>query len=358
MNTAFIYSDRFADFSYGADHPMRPMRLGLTRELIEEKGLLDLPGAELVEARKATEEEVLLAHTPEYIAALKKADSGEVPPDGGRYGLGFGDNPSFPGVYEWSCYSAGASVQAAEFVAGGKVRTAFNIAGGLHHAMAERAAGFCYINDPVVAIKYLAGLGKRVAYVDIDAHHGDGAEAAFYDTDRVLTVSLHESGEFLFPGTGSSKDIGTGKGKGYSVNLPFPPGTGDDLFVRGFNAVVPSFMEAFAPDVLVTQLGVDTFASDPITHLQLTTNGFEEMVRGFRALGLPWVALGGGGYEMDNVKRAWTLAWAVMNHAEGMEGLASIRDKPAPDTSGEDDRKAVQTGIDYLLKEVLPLIGS
>lgn len=355
MKTAFLYSERFADISYGADHPMRPVRLKLTYELIKECGLFNATGAQIVEARKAEEDEILLFHTPDYIRALKEADRGIIPEDGAVYGLGLQDNPAFRGVFEWSCYSTGASIQAAELVSKGKVDIAFNIAGGLHHAMSDRASGFCYLNDPAVAIKYLLNLDKRVAYVDIDAHHGDGVEAAFYSTDKVITISLHESGHYLFPGTGFPKDMGEGSGRGYAVNLPFPPRTGDELFLLGFERLVPDFVEAFRPDILVTQLGVDTFRGDPITHLNLTTNGFERMVERFKSFGIPWVALGGGGYDLDNVKKAWTIAWAIMNGAQAPERL---KERPVKDEMDRTGRKGVERDIDFLRKEVLPLVKS
>jgi len=321
MKTAFLYSDNFGSFSYGGGHPMRPARLRLTYELIEALGLLFLSGARRVEARPAEESELLLFHTPEYIRILKEANTGIIPVGASPFGLGFGDNPVFKGVYEWSCYSTGASVQAADLVASGRRGCAFNICGGLHHAMPSRASGFCYLNDAAVAIKHLVNMGKRVAYVDIDAHHGDGVEYAFYDTDRVLTISLHESGQWLFPGTGMVTDTGVGVGEGFAVNLPLPPSTCDEQYVKAFDSVVPPFIEAFSPDVLVTQLGVDSFETDPLTHLSLTTNGFEELIKRFRSFGLPWVALGGGGYELSNVARAWTLAWAIMNDAEVPERM-------------------------------------
>lgn len=358
MKTAFIYSDKFSAVTYGADHPMRSMRLGLTYDMIKESGLLDLPGAQLIAARKATEQELLLIHTPEYIDMLRQCDSGQPPSGAAVYALGAGDNPVFKGVFEWSSYSAGASVQAAELVASGECRgenvVAFNIAGGLHHAMAARAAGFCYLNDPAVAIARLLELGKRVAYIDIDAHHGDGVEAAFYETNKCLTISIHESGRYLFPGTGFPGDIGAGAGKGYAVNLPMPPGAGDSLFVRGFQEVVPCFLDAFSPDVIVTQLGVDTFRTDPITHLNLTTAGFEEMLAFFKSTNLPWVALGGGGYNMDNVRRAWTLAWAVMCGVEPPEGV--VNDEPADNAGIVDDYKYIEKDVTFLKSEVLPLV--
>ncbi len=313
MGTAFIYSDQFWKYDYGSGHPMRPIRLKLTWELIRSCGLLDIHGSRLIEARKATVEEVLYYHNEDYIRVLSQSNTGTVPEDGERYGLGYGDNPVFEGVYDWSLYSTGASVQGAELVSKGEADIAFNICGGLHHARAGRASGFCYINDPVVAICHLVRAGKRVLYVDIDAHHGDGVQAAFYDTDRVLTVSIHESGLYLFPGTGLPEEAGEGVGEGYSINIPLPPGAGDELFCRAFGMVVPGCVERFKPDILVTQLGVDTFRTDPITHLNLTTNGLEKMVRCLGSFSLPWLALGGGGYNLSNVARGWAIAWAIMN---------------------------------------------
>ena len=360
MKKVFLYNDKFSDVSYGSSHPMRPERLGLTYGLIKKHELLNPEKTALVEARKATESEVLLFHTKEYVEALKIADTGSVEELGKeavKFGLGYCDNPAFKGVYEWSRYVTGASVQASEMVAAGEADAAFNIGGGLHHAIAGKASGFCYIDDPVVAIKRLLHLNKRVAYVDIDAHHGDGVEAAFYDTDKVLTISIHESGFYLFPGTGFPENMGEGRGKGYAVNLPMPPSTGDELFVHGFNEIVPPALKAFKPDILVTQLGVDTFHSDPITHINLTTNGFEEMVRAFKGLGIPWVALGGGGYNMDNVKRAWTLAWAIMAGEDGEE-LDVLRDAPLRQSVSAREEREAEAAIKFLRENVLPLIKS
>jgi acetoin utilization protein AcuC len=206
-------------------------------------------------------------------------------------------------------------------VANGEGEVAFNIAGGLHHAMKSKASGFCYVNDPVIGILRLLNRGKRVAYIDIDAHHGDGVQKAFYQTDRVLTISLHESGYSLFPGTGFEYEIGEGKGEGYSVNLPFLPDTDDEVYLWAFEEIVPELVRAFHPDVVVTQLGVDTFCNDPLTNLHLSIFGFEKVVRRIKDLAPKWVALGGGGYDISNVARAWTSAWAVMNGIELSEEL-------------------------------------
>jgi acetoin utilization protein AcuC len=322
MKTAFIYSDDFAKFDYGPGHPLKPFRLKLTYELIQAYGLLSLPDVRVVEAKPAGEEDLLLYHTHDYLEVLKAANSGIGVPGQERYGLGFEDNPIFEGVYEWSRLVTGASLQAAELVDSNEVAIAFNISGGLHHALASSASGFCYINDPVIAISSLLKKGRRVAYIDIDAHHGDGVQEAFYRTDKVLTISLHESGRYLFPGTGFENETGEGEGKGCAVNIPLPPSCDDELFVYAFNEVVPLLIERFRPDIVVGQLGVDSFRTDPLAHLNYTTNGFCEVVRKMKELSPRWIALGGGGYEITNVARAWTLAWAIMNNA-------AAPDKPA-----------------------------
>lgn len=316
MKTAFIYSDDFAKYDYGPEHPLKPFRLKLTYELIKAYGLLSLPDVRVVEARPAKEDDLLLYHTKEYIEVLKAANSGLEMPGAEPYGLGFGDNPVFEGVFEWSGLVTGASLQAAELVESGEVQIAFNISGGLHHALASRASGFCYINDPVIVISSLLKRGRRVAYIDIDAHHGDGVQDAFYGTDKVLTISLHESGNYLFPGTGFEGEIGEGEGRGYSVNIPMPPSSDDELFIYAFNEVVPSLIERFRPDIVVGQLGVDSFLTDPLAHLNYTTKGFCDVVRMMKGLAPRLIALGGGGYEITNVARAWTLAWAIMNDVD------------------------------------------
>lgn len=353
---------------------MRPARLGLAHDVIRGSGLLDLPATSVVEARAATDAEVLAFHTPEYIEVLKEANDGHIPERGMSHGLGYGDNPVFRGVYDWSALGTGASVQAAELVASGRVSVAFNICGGLHHAMPDRAAGFCYINDPVMAINRLLAEGGRVAYVDVDAHHGDGVELAYYTTDRVLTISIHESGRWLFPGTGDVRERGRGAGEGFAVNLPLPPGVGDALYVEAFDSLVPPFIEAFAPDFLVTQLGVDSFAEDPITHLSLTISAFEGLVERFRAMDLPWVALGGGGYDLANVARAWTVAWAVMNGVDAPERVPAevmasdrglyfstdlIRGEVAGtgEALGGPSSRGVMKDVEYLLKHSLPQVA-
>ncbi|MFA0741323.1 MAG: hypothetical protein DFNUSKGM_001433 [Candidatus Fervidibacter sacchari] len=309
-SVAFIDTKPFWEFDYGPTHPLKMWRLKLTQELQKCYGLLEL--VEVVEPRMASDEEVLVFHEPDYLDALAHADSGVWMPTFSRYGIGTGDCPLVEGVYTASMLAAGASAQAAELVAQGKVQTAFNMAGGLHHAMPSYASGFCYINDPVVAIHKLLQRFDRVAYIDIDAHHGDGVQVAFYRDQRVLTISLHENGRYLFPGTGFESEMGEGGGLGFCINVPFLPYAGDDVYLRALDEIVFPALETFKPQAIVTQLGADALHDDPITHWNLTTHSYLRAVQGFKAMNLPWVALGGGGYNIANVCRAWTLALATL----------------------------------------------
>jgi len=336
MKTAFIYSNDFARFDYGSSHPLKLVRLKLTYELINACGLLVPSDHRLVEPSPASIEDLLTYHTREYIDMLRNSNSGGHIAGADLFGLGSGDNPVFPGVLDGSLLVAGASLRAAELVDSGEAEVAFNIAGGLHHAMADHASGFCLINDPVIAIKSLVSRGRRVAYIDIDAHHGDGVQSAFYDTDQVLTISLHETGLMLFPGSGFEQEIGVGEGKGYSVNVPLPPDSDDELFTYAFTEIVPPFIKTFKPDIVVSQLGVDSFRNDTLAHLNLTTNGFCNMVSMIKALARKWLALGGGGYDITNVARSWTLAWALMNDVDAPEDIPEdfLRKYPLAGFSG------------------------
>jgi len=316
VKSAFVYTDVYVKYQYSETHPLKPYRLQLTRDLMQSYGLLGLPQSRVVEAVTAQREELARFHTQEYLHALEAANSGKYRTEYARYGLGPGDNPVFPGMYEWSLLCAGGTLQAARLVEAGEVDVAFHIAGGLHHAMRGRASGFCYVNDPVIAITELVSQGYRIAYIDIDVHHGDGVQAAFYNTDQVLTISLHESGHFLFPGTGFEHEIGEGKGRGYAVNLPFLPGVDDAIYEEGFSAVVPPLVKAYKPEFVFTQLGVDTFHDDPLAHFNLTTAGFTRVLEQLKGLASRWIATGGGGYNLPNVARAWTLAWGMMNGVE------------------------------------------
>jgi acetoin utilization protein AcuC len=368
MNTAFVYTDKYFDFDYGPSHPLRIERLRLTRELCRAYGLLDLPGVSLVETEVALEKAVLGFHTAAYVNALKRASRGRL---SGYYthGIGPGDNPMFDGLWEWSLLHTGASLQCVDRILEGACRTAFNIAGGLHHAASYRASGFCYVNDPVIAIQRLIDRGRRVLYLDIDAHHGDGVQAAFYEDPRVLTVSFHQDGRTLFPGTGRLTETGREAGEGYSVNVPMMPGTDDEVFWSAFQAVMPSLTASFDPDVIVTQLGVDTFRDDPLADLELTTNSMCRVATFLRDLEKPWVALGGGGYDVDNVARAWTLAWAIMNGVDLPEELPEamrgrirgggvgtlLRDPEHRSRRHDACARFMDASVDHLVQNVLPM---
>ena len=373
MKNAFIYTDAYLDYDYGPTHPLRIIRLKLTYDLINAYGLLDLPTIQFIPTQKAEERELAFFHDEAYLSLLRKANEGFPLGKAYAHGLGPGDNPIFPGLFNLSLLVVGATLQAVDFVADGNGAIAFNIAGGLHHAMRSMASGFCYVNDPVIGIMRLLRRGKRVAYIDIDAHHGDGVQKAFYHTNQVLTISLHETGYTLFPRTGFEYEIGEGEGEGYSVNLPFPPETEDDVYVWAFEEVVPELIHTFEPDVVVTQLGVDTFYDDPLTNLHLSIFGYERVLKRIKDLAPKWVALGGGGYNIFNVARAWTLAWAVMNEVELEEVLpesfmseavkmgierSGLRGHPRPlrHRQNEENRGEMERVVHYIKKTVLSKI--
>jgi acetoin utilization protein AcuC len=375
MKTAFLYSDEFAGFDYGESHPLKPVRLKLTYELIIACRLLEQTDPRLSEPPRARVEDLLTFHGKEYIDLLLSSNNGEFVAGAEAFGLGPGDNPVFPGMFDWSVLIAGASLKAADLVDSGEAAAAFNIAGGLHHAHASLASGFCYINDPVLAIKRLVSRGRRVAYIDIDAHHGDGVQEAFYTTDKVMTISLHETGRMLFPGSGFEQETGSGAGTGYSMNIPLPSESDDEIFVHAFSETVPSLVEEFKPDIIVSQLGVDTFVSDPLAHLNITTNGFCRVVSMIKAIAPKWVALGGGGYDIANVARAWTLAWAIMNDVDAPGDIpkeyldrfsgagftnGKLRDEPflIEGRKKEEMRKEVNRVIEYIKEHVIRNVKS
>ncbi len=311
----YVHVPGLARFDYGAAHPFRLERLEATHRLIEACGLLDRPDVSVVEPEPAGRADLLLWHRPEFIEALERAGAGKWTPADAAWGLGTPDNPVFTGIYRYCLLYAGATLAAARAVVDG-ARASFNIAGGLHHAHAGRASGFCYVNDIVLGILLLLRRYRRVMYVDIDAHHGDGVQEAFYESDRVLTFSLHESGNYLFPGTGFEDESGEGEGEGFTLNFPFLPGAGDDIYRECFEEVFGAAAARFRPEAFVLQLGADSLAHDPLAHLALS-NAVPAWVTGMvMATGTPLVALGGGGYDIDQVARAWTLAWAAMVGAD------------------------------------------
>jgi acetoin utilization protein AcuC len=305
-----------ASYDFGPSHPLAPVRVALTVSLAEALGVLSLPSVSVVAPEPATDDELSLVHTAEYIDAVRQAGA-----DGhanGWYGLGTADNPVFGAMHSASALIAGGTLAAARSVWSGSCLHGANVAGGLHHAMARQASGFCVYNDPAIAITWLLAAGaSRVAYVDLDVHHGDGVQAAFYDDPRVLTISLHEHPVSLFPGTGLASEIGTGDGRGHAVNVALPAGTGDAGWLRAINAVVPPLLAAFRPDVLVSQHGCDTHRLDPLAHLDVSLDAQRQAAIWMHELAHAhadgrWVLVGGGGYQrLQVVPRCWTHLLAV-----------------------------------------------
>lgn len=368
---AFIYDVALSQHVLREDHPLRPSRLQYTYELLDAYGAFGNATSRLIPPQMPDEEALLSFHTKDYISAVRSLSRGQVIVNPATYNFSdYGDNPPFGGMYEASLLPVGASLMAAELAASGEVDIAFNISGGLHHAGPNYASGFCVFNDVVIAIKSLLQKGLRVAYVDIDAHHGDGVQNAFYDTDRVLTISFHEWGRFLFPGTGNVADTGTGAGKGYAVNIPLFPFTTDEVYLQAFHDVVSPLVTSFKPDIVATQLGCDTHYSDPLTHLYLTTAGYTEVVEKLKKLAPRWLALGGGGYDMGVVARSWTLAYGIMIGREWADdipeqyqqqyGLKKLRDKgvlPPEDEKVEQARQFAQHNVEQIKKLVFPAHG-
>jgi acetoin utilization protein AcuC len=309
-----FWDDAVTRYDFGPGHPMDPVRLALTMSLVRAFGLDRLPGVSVRAAPAAGDSTLALVHDPGYVAAVRDVAANGVP-DLPR-GLGTEDNPAFAAMHEASALIAGQSVAGAEAAWGGG--RAVNFAGGLHHAMPGSASGFCVYNDAALAVARLLELGaERVAYVDVDVHHGDGVERIFWDDPRVLTISLHEHPRTLFPQTGWPEEVGGPAAEGSAVNLPLPAGTGDAGWLRAFHAVVPQLLAAFRPQVLVTQHGADTHLDDPLAHLAVSLDAQRAVAVSLAALadeyaGGRWLALGGGGYAVaDVVPRTWTHLVAI-----------------------------------------------
>ncbi len=369
--TAFVYRKELSEYVIGKDHPLQPTRLQYCYELLQAYGAFDGPSSRLLSAAPAGEADLLSFHRQDYIEAVKLLSQGKKVVNAHNYNFHeHGDNPPFAGMYEASLLAVGATLTACDAVLDHSVDAAFNVAGGFHHAKPGAASGFCIFNDVVIAINRILGKGLRVAYVDIDAHHADGVQEAFYDTDRVLNISLHESGRHLFPGAGEATETGSDKGKGYTVNVPLASHTNDEIYLEAFDAVVVPLVKKFRPDVLVTQLGCDTHYLDPLTHLELTTEGYTAVIRRLRDLDLPWLAVGGGGYDVGTVARCWTLAYGVMMDRDWPDdipasyreayGLKYLRDKDKPAPSPGDlaaARDFAAASVAKVKELVFPVFG-
>lgn len=342
MSTAVIWSDEFLDYKWAYTHPMSPIRLALTMDLARGLGVLD--GVEDTPPLPVDDDLLRTVHTQGYIDAVRAVGSGTASLGGPMlerlFGLGSEDNPVFDRMHDAGAMLVGGTLAAAQAVHSGAVQRAVNIGGGMHHAMAGHAAGFCIYNDAAVAIKWLLEQGyDRIAYVDIDAHHGDGVQVQFEHDPRVMTISLHQHPATLWPGTGWPTEVGTDAAAGTAVNVALMPGTQDRLWLRAFHATVPSMIAAFKPQIILTQVGVDSHRADPLTDLALTVDGQAAAMRALRDLADKycegrWIAVGGGGYGVINVvPRAWThlLATALDRDIDpatpiGAEWMASAVD--------------------------------
>jgi acetoin utilization protein AcuC len=315
--SSVVFDSSLTAYDFGPSHPMSPVRVDLTIRLARDLGVLDQ--LRHVDAPIADDDLIGTVHEPAMVEAVKRAGADPLGFEP-AHGLGSDDNPVFADMHHAAAHVVGATAEACRQVWSGESRHSASICGGLHHAMPDRASGFCIYNDVAVGIRWLLDQGAaRIAYVDVDVHHGDGVECIFYDDPRVLTISLHETGQTLFPGTGFPSDCGQGDAAGTAVNVALPPGTADAGWLRAFHAVVPPLVREFAPDILVTQHGCDSHRDDPLADLMLSVDGQRASYLALHDLahevtGGRWVALGGGGYAVVQVvPRAWTHLLAIVS---------------------------------------------
>ncbi|BFZ55464.1 histone deacetylase [Savitreella phatthalungensis] len=302
---AYFYDSDVGNYAYGAGHPMKPHRIRMTHALIMNYGLYKK--MEIYRAKPATKQEMCQFHTDEYVEFLSKVtpeNMDNFAKEQGRFNVG-DDCPVFDGLFEFCGISGGGSMEGAARLNRGKCDIALNWAGGLHHAKKSEASGFCYVNDIVLGIIELLRYYNRVLYIDIDVHHGDGVEEAFYTTDRVMTCSFHKYGEY-FPGTGELRDVGVGKGKMYSVNFPLRDGITDETYASVFQPTIQAIMDFYRPGAVVLQCGADSLSGDRLGCFNLSMRGHAACVAFVKKFGLPTLILGGGGYTMRNVSRTWT----------------------------------------------------
>ena len=391
FRSVFIYADELANFEYSPTHPFRPVRARLTLDLCRRYDLIERPWIQVVKPQPLGFDNLAGFHDIAYLKMLKEMDSATVAtelwpdliPSGGkdyltvdpkilRFGLGTEDNPIFSGMYDYAALTAGATFLGAKMLAEGKIQAAFNPLGGFHHAGRDHAEGFCYVNDIAIAAQFLIKEGMRVAFVDIDAHHCNGVQDAFYRDPRVLVISFHENGRDLYPWSGFENEIGEGEGTGYTVNVPLPQNTDDDAFIRAFSEIVPPLLGSFSPDLVIGELGADTHISDPLTHLSMTNVGYCEAVKRLKELSPRLLALGGGGYDVYKTARSWTLAWGILNDLEprdeyvGLVGgmmfgpeieVGSLQDKTVyiKGATREQVNREVDRVLAYIKENVFPI---
>ncbi|MBU9714676.1 acetoin utilization protein AcuC [Evansella tamaricis] len=327
---AFIYSPEQLYYKFSDEHPFNQKRLLLTNDLLMEINALNKQM--IFPARKATDEELLLIHDKDFIDAVKKASDGYQPSSyTTTFGIGTEDTPIFPKMHDAAAWLVGGTLSAVDLIFEHGYKHTLNLGGGLHHGFRGKASGFCIYNDSSIAIEYMRRKYKaRVLYVDTDAHHGDGVQWAFYNDPNVCTLSLHESGRFLFPGTGNVNERGHGEGNGYSFNVPLEAFTEDESFLESYETTFREIVEYFQPDIILTQNGVDAHCYDPLTHLCGTMSIYQQIPKLAHELAHKycegrWIAVGGGGYDIWRVvPRAWSLIWLEMT------GQTDLLENPIP----------------------------
>jgi len=375
MKSVFIHTNRYEQYCLGDQHPFKLYKSSMVSELCHRYGLFDHPWIDLMEPKDAPEDAMLEYHTRDYIDMLKAANSGKFDIKMLEYGLGSSDNPVFKGVFDFSLLVLGATLLGQELISSDRADIIFSPVGGLHHSGPRIAEGFCYVNDIVIAIKRMLKSGyKRIIYVDIDAHHGNGVQDAFYDSDEVLFISLHQSGETIYPFSGFENEMGEGKGRGYTVNIPLSEYTYDGAYVRAFTSIFTPLARVFKPECIVAQIGLDTVKKDPLTNLRLTNNGYCKIIAEIKKSCKKILALGGGGYSVPDVVRGWTLAWSVLNGIEpvdyfqGLVGGAvdgydmavdQLYDEPynLPQGVRKDVDKYLDGKIDFIKEKIFPTHG-
>jgi acetoin utilization protein AcuC len=348
MLNVLMHSDELANSEYNPSHPFKPVRAKILLELLHRYSLIYEKNQKITEPNPLQEEILYLFHDKNYIDLLKKGEKGEFTIEMLHAGLGTDDNPLFKSMYRLSLLATGGTYNGAMMLFNNEARFVFNPIGGFHHAGSGHAEGFCYINDIAVTITDLIKKGQRIAYIDIDAHHGNGVQNAFYNTDKVLKISLHESGETLYPGSGFENEMGIQEGKGYNVNVPLREGTDDEVYLFAFESIVPPLVECFKPDIVFAEIGCDTHKDDPLAHLNLTSNGYKSVIRIINEISPKILAMGGGGYNIYKTAALWTLAWAtfcgiepVDQHAGTIGGMMY-----GPDADRLDDPLFILNGID------------